>query len=306
MTDWNPAALPDSTGRVFVVTGGNAGLGYFTVEQLARAGARVLLASRSEHRAAAAMESVRRFVPGADLGFVPLDLSSLASVREASARLESLDRLDGLVLNAGMTTGSRRREVTIDGNERTLQTNYLGHFALTAGALPALQRTPGSRVVGLGSLSTVIVPLNADDLQSIRRFGFFRAYAFSKHAIHGFMLELDRRLRAAGSSTRAMIAHPGFALDALSAPRPGVIESAHPIAERALAFGAQGKNRGATPTVRALLDPALDGGAFVGPRALVLGRPVPARPVRSSASPEFGSRLWSLSERWTDTDFPVR
>jgi NAD(P)-dependent dehydrogenase (short-subunit alcohol dehydrogenase family) len=306
VTSWHPGDLPDQSGRVFAVTGGNAGLGYFTAEQLARAGARVLLASRSEQRAAVAMSSMRRQVPDADLGFVPLDLASLTSVREASAHLGALDRLDGLVLNAGRTTGSRTREVTEDGNERTLQVNYLGHFALAAGALPSLQRTPGSRVVGLGSLATRIVPLDAEDLQSVHRFGFFRAYAFSKHAISGFVLELDRRLRAAGSPTAAVLAHPGYALDVLSATRPGVITSEHPLAERASALGAQGKNRGAACTVRALLDPTLQGGEFVGPRWAVAGRPVPARPARSSAAPEFGRKLWDLSERWADTEFAVR
>ena len=305
MTGWNPAALPDQSGRVFVVTGGNAGLGYFTVEQLVRAGARVVLAARSEERATRAMESVRRAVPGADLEFVRLDLASLASVREASARLSALDRLDGLVLNAGTTSGSARREVTADGNESTLQVNYLGHFALAAGVLPALLRTPGSRVVGLGSLSTRIVPLDPDDLQSTRRFGFFRAYAFSKHAVHGFVLELDRRLRSAGSPITAVLAHPGFALDGLSSPRPGVIVPEHPLAARALAFGAQGKNRGAAPTVRALLDPRVRGGQFVGPRWSVVGRPVLARPAPSSASESFGRHLWDLSEHWTGTEFAV-
>lgn len=302
---WNPAHLPDQTGRTFVVTGGNAGLGYFTVEQLAGAGARVILASRSAERADAAISSVRARIPGADLDHLPLDLASLESVRDASARLGGVQRLDGVVLNAGITTGSRDRTVTADGNEQTLQVNYLGHFAFTAGVLPALERTPGSRIVGLGSLSTLLVRLDATDLQSRRRFDFFRAYAFSKHAVHGFMLELDRRLYAAGSEVRSVLAHPGLAIDALTAPRTQIVHPAHPYTGRLLAFGAQGKNRGAAPIVRALLDPRVAGGDFLGPRGWVKGRPVFARPVASSASGEFGRELWRLSEQWVGSEFPI-
>ncbi len=302
---WNPSRLPDQTGRTFVVTGGNAGLGYFTVEQLAGAGARVILATRSVEKADAAITAVRRRVPGADLDHMPLDLSSLESVREASARLGGVARLDGVVLNAGTTAGSRDRVQTADGNEQVLQVNYLGQFVFTAGVLPALERTPGSRIVGLGSLSTLLVPLEVDDLQSTRRFDFFRAYAFSKHAIHGFTAELDRRLHAAGSEVRSVLAHPGLALDALSSPRAGIVEPAHPFTGRLLAFGAQGKNRGAAATVRALLDPRVAGGDFIGPRGKLKGRPDFVRRVASSASPEFGRELWRLSEQWTETEFTI-
>lgn len=300
---WNPSRLPDQSGRTFVVTGGNAGLGYFTAEQLAGAGARVLLASRSGQRADAAIESIRDRVPSADLDIVPLDLSSLDSVRETSALLGGVERLDGIVLNAGMTSGSRARQVTRDGNEVILQSNYLGHFLLTAGVLPALERTDGSRIVGVGSFSTLLVRLDPNDLQTERRYGFFRAYALSKHAMHGFTLELDRRLHAAGSGVRAVLAHPGYAIDALTAPRAGIVEPGHPITGRLLAAAVQGKNRGAASIVRALLDPRVAGGDFIGPERMVAGRPGFARPVRSSASPEFARELWRLSERWTGTEF---
>ena len=320
MSRWHPARLPPQHGRTFVVTGGNAGLGYFTVEQLASTGARVILASRSESRADAAMAAVRRLHPAADLGFVHLDLADLDSVREAGTYLGGVKRLDGLVLNAGMTSGSRHRRRTVDGNELTLQANHLGHFALTALALPALERGDDARVIGLGSIVTRLLPLRRD-LQSEHGFWFFGAYATSKHAVHGFVFELDRRLRAAGSSVSALLAHPGFSLDGLSAPRAGITrpsaassgprlgraEGAEMSArvEAALAWVAQGKNRGAAPTVRALLDPSLAGGDFIGPNGVLRGRPRRARAVAASASPAFGARLWADSERWTHTPFPL-
>ncbi len=303
MTGWNPAQPPRQHGRTVVVTGGNAGLGYFTAEQAASAGARVILASRDLAKADAAIASIRSRVPGAELDFVELDLASLDSVRRAADELSGLESIEGLVLNAGMTTGPAERRETADGQELILGTNYVGHFALTALLWPTLQRAAHSRVVGLGSLATRIVPLDPYDLQSERRYSFFRAYAFSKHAIHGFTLELDRRARASGSSTFGMLAHPGLSLDGLSSPRPGITE---PSAVTALLAGiAQGKNRGAAPVVRALLDPNAAGGDFFGPRYGVAGVPRRATPTASSASPEFGRRLWALSEHWTGMSFPV-
>jgi len=304
---WSPSRLPEQRGRVFVVTGGNAGLGYFTAEQLASTGAHVVLASRNMQKADAAIRAIRDRVPRASLDRMAVDLSSLESATAAGAAIAEFDRLDGLVLNAGATTGSRSRLATDDGLEAILAGNYIGHFALTAAAWPILARTPESRLVGLGSLATEIVPLDPDDLLSERRFGFFRAYAFSKHAIHGFVLELDRRARAAGAGVSGILAHPGYAIDGLSPLRSGVVERS--AAERAygasLALAAQGKNRGAAPTVRALLDPTVVGGEFVGPEFLTRGRPVLQEPVASSASPEFGSYLWQQSELWTGVRFDV-
>ena len=302
---YSPGALPDQTSRTVVITGGNAGLGYFTAEQLVSTGAHVVLAARNPGRADAAVRSLRALVPGASVDTIPLDLTSLASVREAGARLADYGRIDGLVLNAGITSGSRRRELTGDGFETTFQSNYLGHFALTALAWPALARTAGSRVVGLGSLSTSLVRLAPDDLQSAGRYDFFRAYGLSKHAVHGFILELDRRARLAGVPVAAVLAHPGFSLDGLSTFRPGVMEPTplEKVRDRALFAGAQGKNRGAAPIVRALLDPEVVGGEYVGPEFVVKGRPVLQQPVASSAAPEFGGLLWAMSEDWAGLEF---
>ena len=304
---WSPARLPAQHGRVFVVTGGNAGLGYFAAEQLAGAGAHVVLASRDTKKADAAIRSIRSLVPRASFDRISVDLSSLESSVAAGTAIADFDRLDGLVLNAGATTGSRERLQSDDGFELTMATNYVGHFALTARAWPILARTPESRVVGLGSLSTELVRLDPHDLMSESRYGFFRAYAFSKHAIHGFTLELDRRSRAASAGVSGVIAHPGYAIDGLSPERPGIVErsAGDRFYGASIALAAQGKNRGAASVVRALLDPTVVGGEFVGPEFLTRGRPVLQRPVLSSASPEFGAYLWAQSEQWTGQRFDI-
>ncbi len=308
---WNPSHPPRQDGRTFVVTGGNAGLGYFTAEQLAGTGAHVVLATRSPERAALAAASIRGNVAGASIDSLTVDLSSLASVNEAGARLADYGRIDGLILNAGATTGSTERQLSVDGFELTMATNFIGHFALTALAWPALTRTPGSRVVGLGSLATLMVRPQPGDMLSRRGYNFFHAYALSKHAMHGFILELDRRTNQASAFGRvpdvaAVLAHPGSAIDSLTPVRPGIAER-NPLRRvaAALTIGNQGKNRGAAPTVRAALDPSLNGGEFIGPQYLVRGRPVLAHPTGTSASREFGGHIWALAEEWTGRDFDV-
>lgn len=155
---WDPRRLPSQAGRTFVVTGGNAGIGYFTSEQLASTGARVILASRSGEKAARAMASIREYVPGAQLEFVRLDLNSLAGVATAAEQLRDAGPLDGLINNAALVTATRRRSLTADGLELIVGGNFLGHFALTAQLWAAL--TPTGRVVGLGSMAIRMVHLD--------------------------------------------------------------------------------------------------------------------------------------------------
>ena len=299
---WNPRALPSQAGTTVVVTGAGRGIGYFVAEQLAAAGARVIVTTRGD---TAVLDSIRSRVPGAELELVRLELGSLDSVRAAADSLRALGPIDVLVNNAGKTGGSRRRETTDDGLEIMVGTNAYGPFALTALLLPAVT----GRVVSLGSLSTRLAKADLSDLeQRDGRYSLSKAYAFSKHGVHAFALELDRRLRASGSTVRSVLAHPGFALDGNSAPRPGINDrasSAQRFAERLLRPVAHGKDRGAWPVVRAAVDPDARGGEFYGPSRSVTGPPVLTAPVPQSAGPAFGAAFWDLAERATGVKFEV-
>ncbi|MBX0299536.1 SDR family NAD(P)-dependent oxidoreductase [Cryobacterium sp. 1639] len=309
---WNPRALPDQSGRTFVVTGANAGLGYFTSEQLAGAGAHVVLACRNPARAAAAVAAIRRRVPGASVSTLELDVADLGSVQGAAERMREYPQLDGLILNAGIVHPPRDRAVSLDGAELVLATNYTGHFLLTSLVLPVLQATPGSRVVSLGSMISRLMDSSLDDLQLEGTYNGWKAYAQSKIAMQVFGFELDRRLRAAGlggeTGVQSLVSHPGYSISGLTPGIRGVNEVSRGkrFADTLQGFiGAQGKDAGAWPTVRAAIDPDARGGQYYGPRFLTRGAPTVQRPTRTSLDRGIAARLFPRTEALVDAPFAL-
>ena len=209
----------DASGLRILVTGANAGIGFWTSLQLARRGAEVIMACRDSRKAEAAAQAIRAEVPGARLRMTTLDVSSLGSVATAVAELGRLEHLDVLIANAGMVHAPRTRRQSVDGLELVAATNFFGHFALVAGLLPVLDRTAAARVVTLGSLSTLLVRPHLEDPQLEGNYSSWRAYAQSKIMLQSFAFELDRRLQRTTSTTRALSAHPGYSL---SGRTPGI------------------------------------------------------------------------------------
>ncbi|MFH8217900.1 SDR family NAD(P)-dependent oxidoreductase [Streptomyces sp. NPDC018057] len=298
---WDVTRPPRADGRLFLVTGGNAGIGYFVVEQLASSGAEVVLGSRDPARAQAAMASVRGRVPGARVRAVRMDLADPPSLPAAVAELRT-DRLDAVVLNAGIALDHPPRRESAAGHELMFATNHLGHFALTAHLMPLLAAAPAARVVTMGSFAARSERLDLADPQSLRDYRPKRTYGRSKLAQMSFALELDRRLRAAGSPVSSLVAHPGGALDSLTPSRPLVHTRSTGARLLGLPAGAvlQGKDAGAWPAVRAVLDPAARGGDVWGPRVLGLR----GRPRREPVWPHLAdraeaARLWDLSHALT-------
>ncbi|MEV7402386.1 SDR family NAD(P)-dependent oxidoreductase [Streptomyces sp. NPDC091267] len=302
---WDVRHLPRADGRVFLVTGGNAGIGYFVAEQLSATGATVVLAARNPTRGEAARASIHSRVPGARVRVVRLDLADLASL---GAAVDSLDveRLDAVVHNAGVALDDPPREETGAGHELMFGTNHLGHFALTQRLMPLLSAAPAARVVTVGSFAAKSERLDLDDLQSRQDYRAKRAYGRSKLAQMHFGLELDRRLRAARSTVASVVVHPGGALDPLTPSRPPVhVRTAGARLRGApAALLVQGKHAGAWPAVRAVLDPAVRGGELWGPRVFGLrGRPRCEPVWNHLADTAVAARLWHASCDLTGVDF---
>ncbi len=306
---WTEADIPDQAGKTAIVTGGNSGLGYHTVLQLARKGARVLLAARDRSRGAAALDRLRAEAPASQVELVQLNLADLTSVEQFSSEfLARAQGLDLLVNNAGVMA-IPRRETTAQGYERQLGTNHLGHFALTGRLIPALLRRPGSRVVTVSSdRHKSAKSIDFDDLQAERRYSGWHAYDQSKLANAMFVLELDRRLRAAGLDVISVGAHPGFAATNLSFSGPrsgGTTHMARGIGLATKLF-AQPANEGARPVLYAATAPGVQGGQYFGPDGK--GERRGHHPKLVAFSPAAhdqaaAARLWTTSEQLTGATF---
>jgi NAD(P)-dependent dehydrogenase (short-subunit alcohol dehydrogenase family) len=301
---WTTEQIPDQTGRTAIVTGANSGLGLVCARELARAGASVVLACRSAERGTAAVQSISQAVPGAQLELASLDLGSLASVEAFAEHFRSThDDFDLLLNNAGVMAPPRR--LTADGFELQLGTNLLGHFALTGRLLSALEGRADARVVTLSSIAHRTGRIDFDDLQSERRYSRWRAYGQSKLADLLFALELDRRLRAAGSTVKSLAAHPGYAATNLQS-------AAVPTADRLVmvvtnALLAQSADRGALPPLYAATEPGLEGGLYIGPDGPgeFRGSPRPVSPNRAARDEAVAARLWAVSEELTGVRFEL-
>ncbi|MBO0657134.1 SDR family NAD(P)-dependent oxidoreductase [Streptomyces triculaminicus] len=301
---WNVHRLPPAEGRIFLITGGNAGIGYFAAEQLAATGAVVVLGSRDAAKADAAMASIRSHVAGANVRHLQLDLADLSSLKTAVDSLD-LDHLDAVVYNAGVALDDPPRRETEDGHELMFGTNHLGHFALTQWPAPLLSAAPAGRIVTVGSFAARSERLDLGDLQSARDYRPKRTYGRSKLAQMCFGFELDRRLRGVGSTVLSVVAHPGGALDSLTPSRPPVHVTTPGERLRGLPTGllVQGKDAGAWPAVRAVLDPEVRGGQLWGPRVFGLrGTPRCETVPSHMTDPAVAARLWAASGELADTD----
>lgn len=305
---WDPRSLPDLTGRVYLVTGSNTGLGYFASEQLVRAGARVIMSARHPNRLSAARAAIRRRVPDAAPDATDpliLDTSNLGSVRSAAASIRGRGPLDGVLLNAGIVHPPKTRQTTIDGHEVVLATNALGHFALAGELLTALAGAAG-RMVWVGSISTSLTPYDPVDPQLVENYSAWRAYVQSKVATAALGFEADRRLRAAEVAVSSIVAHPGYSIGGRTPGIAGVNEPsrAKRFRDNLQAAIAQSKEHGAWPLVRALTDPDAESGGFWGPRTGSRGEPREQTAAKVTRDPEVGARLWAVAEKATGVRWP--
>ncbi|MCI3269826.1 oxidoreductase [Streptomyces cylindrosporus] len=305
MPGWNEKDIPDQDGRVAVVTGSNSGLGHVVARELARKGARVVLACRSEVRGRAAADRVAGEVPGASAEFARLDLGDLGSVREFADGFP-YDRLDLLVNNAGVM--ALPYGTTADGFETQFGVNHLGHFALTGRLMPLLLASPGARVVTVSSEMHAMSNIDIDDLNSERRYRRWTAYARSKTANLLFTHELARRLTAHGADVVAAAAHPGYAATDLqgTAPRMEGRRLAGWVMELGNRVFAQSAEAGALPTLYAATAPDVRPDSFTGPSFMMWrGAPAPSWRAPWTLNDTAGERLWVASEELTGVSYDL-
>ena len=282
------------TGRRFLVTGANAGIGFETAKILAARGAHVVLACRDEARADAAMTAIRADAPQAELGFLRLDLADLDQVREAAAAVLAGPRIDVLINNAGVMIPPRT--LTRQGFELQFGVNHLGPFAFTGLVHPHVD----DRIVITASLAHKGGLIDYSDLDASRSYHNWQRYQTSKLANLLTMFELDRRLGAAGRATQAIGCHPGVALTELTRHLPLPLRYMTPLATPFFNSAAQG----AWPTLQAATGANVQGGDYLGPQGLgeVTGRSGPARATSMARDPKLARELWERSVDLTGVD----
>jgi NAD(P)-dependent dehydrogenase (short-subunit alcohol dehydrogenase family) len=228
--------------------------------------------------------------PNANVKPMQADMASLTGVKLFAKHFQGhFDRLDLLINNAGIMMSPY--QVTEDGFENQLATNYIGHFVLTGLLLPLLTGTPGSRVVTLSSLSYKWAQIDFDDLHARKGYRKKKAYGQSKRACLMFAYELQRRLSAAGYSTLSLAAHPGLSKTNLDRYFPALIR---PLG----ALFLQPATKGALPVLYAALAKDLKGGEFIGPDGFQEMRGYPTKVDSDAYSKDktIAQRLWKVSE----------
>lgn len=195
-------------GKTFIITGANTGIGKISAKELARQGARVFLACRSESKTLPVIAEIKADTGNDQVQFIALDLSDQASIRAAATKLlDTAPQIHGLINNAGLV--AKRGSSTKDGYEMTFGTNHLGHYLFTRLLLDRLKTTPGARVVNVSSASHYRA--KAIDFDALTRptktIVGLREYEVSKLANVLFTKELARQLEGSGVTVYAV--HPG-------------------------------------------------------------------------------------------------
>jgi NAD(P)-dependent dehydrogenase (short-subunit alcohol dehydrogenase family) len=289
MTEWTAADLPTFSGRTVIVTGANSGLGLVTARELARVGAKTILAVRNTAKGDEAAATIT-----GDVEVRKLDLQDLASVR---AFADGVDGADVLINNAGIMAVPYAQ--TVDGFESQIGTNHLGHFALTNLLLPKIT----DRVVTVSSMVYLFGYISLKDLNwKSRPYSAWLAYGQSKLANLLFTSELQRRLDAAGSAVKAHAAHPGYSATNLQG------HSGRRLGDALMSIGnrlATDADFGARQTLYAASQD-LAGNTFVGPKFAMRG-PTRRVALRSPLARDTkkATALWELSEQLTDTKFAL-
>ncbi|KJY16610.1 short-chain dehydrogenase [Streptomyces sp. NRRL S-104] len=298
--------MPGQSGRLAVVTGANSGIGYVTARELARRGAHVVLACRSQQRGQEALERLRAEVPGARAELRLLDLADLKSVRRFAEGWNH-DRLDLLVNNAGIAMVPFSR--TADGFESQFGVNHLGTFALTGLLMPHLLASPDPRVVTVSSEGQRFARFDMGNLDAERGYRPLFTYIQSKRANLYFATELQRRADAAGLGLRSMAVAPGLTRsNVLTGGANSTRGRAYGALMRLLLRSAfRPTPEGAKTSLYAATVPDLPGGSYVVPDGpfQLRGEPVLRSRERAIEDADTAHRLWALSERLTGVIHPV-
>lgn len=296
--NWTKNNIPDLTGKVIIVTGGNSGLGYESVKAFAEKGAEVILTSRDMEKGESSKIEIGE-VSG-KLEVMQLDLMDFASIKSFADKFKGkYDRLDVLLNNAGIMTSPYF--LTKDGLEAQNGINHFGHFALTGHLIDLIKKTPDSRIVNVSSNGHKYGKMDFDNLlfKNGKDYSPIKSYARSKLANLLFTYEMQDRLEAQNLGSISLAAHPGFANTNLGRflERKVFVRLLMPV----FYLMSQNQAQGALPQIRASVDPRARGGQYYGPDGSreQKGFPILVQSNDASHNKEDARKLWLVSEEIT-------
>ena len=277
------------------MTGATNGVGLGTAQALAKAGAHVIMAVRNTDLGAQRAAEI-----GGSTEVLKLDLAELSSVRAFPGLLDG--DVDILINNAGALTEHRRE--TVDGFEMTLGTNLLGPFALTNLLFDRVR----SQIINVGSDAHTSATLRLDDMHlRTSKWTAMGSYARSKLAVMLWGLDLDRRLRAAGSPVVSQLTHPGWVASNLSHVSDSPLMSvAHKVVKTVADRLANDIHEGAAPTLYCISEP-IPPGSYVGVSGRMGLRGGPVLIGRSELACDYdaAAQLVEFAEKETGTTLPI-
>lgn len=263
---WTPERLGSLAGKTYLITGANAGAGFQASRILLARGAKVVMLNRNAGKSETAIATLKQeFGTDADVSFVRMDLSELASVRAAAQDvLKTVARIDALICNAAIAQVPSQR-LTVDGFESQLGTNHYGHFVLCGMLFDHIERSNG-RIVVVASLGYKmgLKTIKFDDMNWDRNYSANPAYSQSKLAQMMFAYELQDKIKAAGKNVEVYVCHPGSSATSLISTSGGLgtrivwwLMTKSPMVQTA--------EKGAYPEVMCATETGLEQRALYGP-----------------------------------------
>ncbi len=292
--NWTAENLASQSGKSFLITGANTGLGFETSLALAKKGAKIFLAGRSEQKLLEAQQRIVSAVPDAQLAIAVLDLNSVDSVKSfAQGFLRDNDALDVLINNAGIMFPPAAKSA--DGFESQFGVNFIGHYALSALLFPLLKKSASGRVVTLSSIAHRNSQIDFDNLKLEKPFNKFREYGQSKAADLVFALELGRRIDEHDLEVLSVACHPGVS-------KTELLRNDSPEMINTVAY--MEADQGALPSLYAATE-SLSSGAYIGPDGAdeINGYPAPASIDTYAQDESIGRQLWAYAESETGIHF---
>ncbi|XP_019625646.1 PREDICTED: retinol dehydrogenase 13-like [Branchiostoma belcheri] len=278
-------------GKTVIITGSNTGIGKVTAKDMARRGARVIMACRDLTRAEAAASEIRQETGNENVVVEKLDLASLASVREFATKINQQEgQLDILINNAGIMFCPQWK--TADGFEMQFGTNHLGHFLLTNLLLDKIKASAPSRIVVVASLAHESGRMNFDDVNMTNNYSTSKAYSQSKLANILFARELARRLE--GTKVIVNSLHPGIIETELQRNMSEGCGFTYTCCKCCfwclLRCCGKSQYKGAQTTIHCAVDEQIEGSG------LYFSDCVPKQPAPQARDDEAAKRLWDISE----------